>query len=130
MTHDPLADLSRREREIMDVLYRLGDGTAAEIRDALDTDATYSAVRSALRVLREKQAVAVQHQGKRYVYRPTERAEQVRESAVRHLVATFFEGSEAEAMNTLLRVSERRLDAETLDDLRARIDAARRQANS
>jgi predicted transcriptional regulator len=85
--------LSRRERQIMDVIYKLGKATAAEIHDRLPAQPTYSTVRAKLRVLEEKGFVRHEEQGPRYVFIPTTPHDKASRSALRHLVDTFFAGS-------------------------------------
>src|SRR3954468_2863456 len=94
--------LTKREREIMDVLYKCGRATAAEIRERLDGRPTDSTVRTQLRVLEGKGHVRHEEQGLRYVYMPTVPRHSARRSALRHLVDTFFDGSSAKAVAALL----------------------------
>lgn len=98
--------LSRREREVMDILYRLGEATVAEVMEALADPPTYSAVRSTLRILEEKGHVTHREDGPRYVYAPFEGREKARRAALDHLVDTFFEGSAEQVLATLLRRSD------------------------
>lgn len=95
--------LSRREREVMDVLYRRGEATAGEVLDELPEPPTYSAVRSILRILRSKGHVNYRADGARYVYAPAVAQDRASRAAVDHLVKTFFSGSAARAMAALLR---------------------------
>lgn len=92
-----------REREIMEALFRLGSGTVAEIRDALPDDASYSTVRKMLSLLEEKGRVRHREDGLRYVYEPALRPEAARRSALKHLLNTFFGGSESELLLALTR---------------------------
>lgn len=119
--------LSRRERQIMDVLFRLGRATAAEIRENMDDAPSYSAVRAQLRTLEEKGHLKHEEDGPRYVYVPRLRPDQARRSALRHLVDTFFGGSAGEAASALLDTHSARLSAAELDRLSAWIDQARRE---
>src|SRR5689334_14885608 len=105
MPRDQHRNLSRRERQIMDLLYRRGRATAAEIHAALPDAPTYSAVRAKLRVLEEKGHVRHQEEALRYVYLPIVGRETARRSALRHLVSTFFEGSVEHAVAALLDIS-------------------------
>lgn len=98
--------LSKRERQIMDALYRLQEGSAAEVLEALESPPSYSAVRAKLRILEEKGYVSHRHQGRRYLYRPRVSHETARDSAISHLVRTFFGGSVESAVSALLRRSE------------------------
>jgi BlaI family transcriptional regulator, penicillinase repressor len=117
--------LSRRERQIMDILYRRGRATAAEIHEALPDRPSYSAVRAKLRVLEEKGHVRHEEEALRYVYLPTVRRETARRSAVRHLVTTFFSGSVEEAVAALLESSSARLPGDELDRIAEMIAQAR-----
>jgi predicted transcriptional regulator len=119
--------LSRRERQIMDVLYRLGKGTAAEVHEAIPDPPSYSAVRAMLRILEEKQHIRHEAQDLRYVFMPVIPREKARRSAVRHLLETFFEGCPDEAVATLLDISARNLSAEELDRLAALVEKARKE---
>lgn len=117
--------LSRRERQIMDVLYRLGRATAAEILENIPDPPGYSAVRAMLRVLEEKKHIRHEEKDLRYVYLPVVTRDKARRSAVRHLLDTFFEGSPEQAVATLLDVSGRALSSEEFDRLSALIEKAR-----
>jgi predicted transcriptional regulator len=96
------ASLSRRERQIMDILYRRGRATAAEVMDALTGDPNYSTVRTQLRVLEDKGQVRHEEEGLRYVYSPAVPRRTARKSALRHLVDTFFDGSAEQVVGALL----------------------------
>lgn len=107
------AALTRRERQIMDVLYRLGRATAAEIMERLPGGPSYSTVRTQLRVLEAKGHVRHEEHGLRYVYAPTVPRHSARRSALKHLVETFFDGSSAKVVAALLGGEATRLsDAE------------------
>src|SRR6266550_5190767 len=95
MAGDTHATLSRRERQIMDVLYRRGRATAADVMEALPGDPHSSTVRTQLRVLEEKGHVRHEEEGLRYVYMPAVARHAARKSALRHVIDTFFDGSEA-----------------------------------
>ncbi len=125
MEHSAPIPLSRRERQIMDILYRRGEATAAEVQDDLADPPTYSAVRAALRVLGEKGRVQHRVEGKRYVYRPTTPRHQARSTALRHLVRTFFNGSTEQVVNALLE--DVHPSAEELGRLAKLIEKARRE---
>jgi predicted transcriptional regulator len=114
----PLAHkLSRRERQIMDLLFQQGAATAAEVRDGIPDAPSYSAVRALLRTLEEKGFVSHREDGPRYVYAPTLARDAARRSALRHLVQTFFDGSASQAMAALMDLSDRTLSREELDRL-------------
>jgi predicted transcriptional regulator len=119
--------LSRRERQIMDILYRRKTATAGEIHQALPDPPSYSAVRATLRILEEKGHVHHKPGSLPYLYSPTVAPDQARSSAIRHLLDTFFDGSIEQAVSTLIAESEGTLTAGELDRLRKLIDEARRQ---
>jgi BlaI family penicillinase repressor len=104
--------LTKRERQIMDVLYRLGRATAGDIMDALPGSPSNSTVRTQLRVLETKGLVRHQEQGLRYVYTPTVPRHSARKSALKHLVDTFFDGSSAKVVAALLGGEAKVSDAE------------------
>jgi predicted transcriptional regulator len=120
---EPVA-LSRRERQIMDVVYRLGQATAAEITRDLPEAPTYTTVRGLLRVLVEKGHLQIESDGSRYVYYPSVSREDEGVTVLGHVVRTFFQGSMAQAMAALLDSSESLSEAE-LARLRAVIERAR-----
>jgi predicted transcriptional regulator len=109
--------LSRREREVMDVLYRLGEATVAEVMEQLADPPTYSAVRSTLRILEDKGHIAHREDGPRYVYAPAVGREKARRAALDHLVDTFFEGSAEQALATLLRRSDLEMSESQIERL-------------
>jgi BlaI family transcriptional regulator, penicillinase repressor len=105
--------LSRRERQVMDILFRQGEATVAEVMADLPDPPTYSAVRSILRILVGKSLVTHREDGPRYVYLPAVSPNRARDEALLHVVRTFFEGSAEQAVTALLRMSDTRLgDAE------------------
>ena len=106
MTKPSNPQLSRREREVMDVLYRLGEATVAEVMEELVDPPTYSAVRSVVRILENKGHIAHREDGPRYVYAPAVKREKARRAALDQLVDTFFEGSSEQALVALLRRSD------------------------
>ena len=119
--------LSRRERQILDILFRRGRATAAEVHTDLADRPSYSAVRAHLRTLEEKGHVKHEAEALRYVYSPTTQPGRARKSALRHLVATFFNGSPANAAAALLDQSATQLSGEELDHLSALIEKARKE---
>jgi predicted transcriptional regulator len=123
----PFDDLSRRERQIMDVLYRRRKATAAGIRQDMPEAPSYSAVRTLLRILEEKGFVEHSEDGPRYVYQPTAPLRTARREAARRLLDTFFEGSVPHAVATLLDVSTANLSDAELDELESRIEKARKE---
>jgi predicted transcriptional regulator len=122
-----LLDLSRRERQIIDALFKLGRASAAEVRTELPEAPSYSAVRALLRILEEKGHVRHEQDGPRYVYVPTFARESARKSALRHLVQTFFEGSTTQAMSALLDSSSSKLSDADLDRLEKMLEQARQR---
>jgi predicted transcriptional regulator len=119
--------LSRREREILDILYRKGKATVAEVLDEISDPITYSAVRSTLRILVEKGHAAHKEEGKKYVYMPIEPRTTAARSALDQVVHTFFSGNFADAVKAFLN-SDKPLAQDELDDMARMIDAARRTA--
>jgi predicted transcriptional regulator len=115
--------LSRRERQIMDIVYRRGHATAAEVLDDLPDPPTYSAVRAALRLLEEKGELTHDVDGKRFVFRPTTPRSRARTTALRHLLRTFFNGSTEQVVNALLE--DARPSPAELERLAAAIEQAR-----
>ncbi len=122
-----LENLSRRERQIMDVLYRNGQASVAEVRKEMVDAPSYSAVRAFLRILEEKGCVEHDEEGPRYVYKPTAPLRTARRMAARRLLETFFEGSVPQAVVTLLDVSTKNLSEEDLDKLQQRIERAKKE---
>ncbi len=118
--------LTKRERLIMDLLYRLGRATAAEIRASLSGQPSDSTVRTQLRVLEEKGHVRHEEHGLRFVYMPTVPRHTARKSALNHLVDTFFDGSHAKVVATLLGGDASRLSDEELDHIARLIAEARK----
>ncbi len=118
--------LSRRERQIMDVLYQRQRASAAEIRESLASPPSYSAVRALLRILEEKGHIRHAEKDLRYVYFPTVSRRRVRRAALRHLVETFFDGSAAQTVATLLDPSTARMSESELDRISELIAKARR----
>jgi BlaI family transcriptional regulator, penicillinase repressor len=121
------AVLSRRERQIIDILYRRGRATAAEVMEDLPGDSSYSTVRTQLRVLEEKGHVRHEQDGQRYVYSPAVPRGTVRRSALKHLVETFYEGSVEQAVAALLGGEGSRLTDEQLDRIEDLIRKARKE---
>jgi predicted transcriptional regulator len=125
MSDSPHRDLSRRERQIMDAVYLLGEATASEIRERIPEPPSYSAVRSHLRILEEKGHLAHRQEGQRYVFRPTVSRSDARTDALKGLLNTFFEGSREEMVATLL--DDKKLSKDELARLAQLIDSARQE---
>ena len=121
------SQLSRRERQIMDIIYQSGQATAAEVLERLPDPPSYSAVRAMLRVLEDKGHLRHEEQGPRYVYLPTLPRDKARTSALKQLVKTFFEGSTEQAVAALLGMSAPQLSDEELDRLAKLIEQARKE---
>ena len=119
--------LSRRERQIIDVLYRRGRATAAEVMADLPGDPSYSTVRTQLRVLEAKGHVRHEDDGQRYVYSPAIARSTVRRSALKHLVETFFDGSVEQTMAALLGGDAARLSDDELERIAELIAKARKE---
>ena len=119
-------DLSRRERQILDILYQRGQATAADVQNGLPEPPSYSAVRALLRILEEKGHVRHQQDGPRYVYVPTVARDNAKRSALRHVLQTFFDGSAEQAISALLDESSSNLSSAELDRLARLIDSARK----
>ena len=126
MTATRHAVLTKRERQIMDLLYRMGKATAAEIRESLTGQTSDSTVRTQLRVLEDKGHVRHEEQGLRFVYMPTVPRHAARKSALNHLVDTFFDGSHAKVVTTLLGSDTARLTDDDLDRIAELIASARK----
>jgi predicted transcriptional regulator len=120
------AELSRRERQIIDILYTQGRATAAEVQTALPDPPSYSAVRAMLRILEEKGHVRHEQDGPRYVYLPTIARDNAKRSALRHMLRTFFDGSAEQAISALLDDASTKLSDAELDRLSRLISQARR----
>lgn len=119
--------LSRRERQIMDVLYRRGHATAAEIHQDMPNRPSYSAVRAMLRTLEEKGHLRHEEQGPRYLYKPIVSRDKAKRSALRHLLETFFEGSAEQAVAALVEGSAAKLSPAELDRISRLIEEAKRK---
>ncbi len=119
--------LSRRERQIMDVLHQQGRASAAEVLAGLPEAPSYSAVRALLRILEEKGHIKHLRDGARYVYQPRASRETARRSALKRVVATFFQGSVAQTVAALLETTDTRLSDAELHELQQTIEQARKE---
>ncbi len=119
--------LSRRERQIMEILYRSGKASAAEVRAGMEDAPSYSAVRAMLRVLEEKGQVRHQEEGLKYVFTPVVGREKAKRSAVKSLLDTFFSDAPEQVVAALLDVSPRKLTAEELERMSEMIERAKRE---
>jgi BlaI family transcriptional regulator, penicillinase repressor len=123
------ANLSRRERQIMEIVYRKGSATAADVQTELPDAPTYSAVRALLRILEEKGHLRHRQEGPRYVYSATVGRDRARRSALQRVVGTFFAGSVTEAVAALLDLEPGTLDDDELERLSALVAEARQKGN-
>ena len=123
---DPGA-LSRRERQILDILIESGKASASEVRAAMPDAPSYSAVRTLLRVMEEKGHVRHRAEGLRYVYMPTLGREKAKRGAMRHVLKTYFNGSPEQIVAALLDVASTDLTAEELDRMAAMIEKAKKE---
>jgi BlaI family penicillinase repressor len=119
--------LTRREREIMDIVYRLERATAQEVLDHMEDAPSYSAVRALLRLLEERGHVKHQQDGPRYVYVPAVARSEARRSALAHVVSTFFEGSVEQAVATLVESSRSKLSDDELNRIAKLIQKAKKE---
>jgi BlaI family transcriptional regulator, penicillinase repressor len=118
-------NVSRRERQLLEILYRRGEATAAEVQEELNDGSTYSAVRGMLRVLTEKEMVSVRAEGVRYIFKPSTPRDEAAKSAVHGVVDTFFSGRVSDLVSTLLSEQDQSLDDSELDRLSRMIEAAK-----
>ncbi len=123
----PAASLSRRERQIMDILYQHGKSSATAVREAMPDAPGYSAVRAMLRVLEDKGHVRHQAEGLKYVYLPTVTRDKAKRSAVKHLLDTFFHNSPEQVVAALLDVSSTRMTRQELDRMTEMIEKAKKE---
>ncbi len=119
--------LSRRERQILEILYQRGKAAASEVREAMEDAPSYSAVRTLLGVLEEKGHIKHRAEGLRYVYTPVIGREKAKRTAVKHLLDTYFNGSPEQIVAALLDVSSTKLTREELDRMTEMIEKAKRE---
>ena len=119
--------LSRREREMMNIIFAHGQATATEVMEGMADPPSYSAVRATLRILEQKGHLRHQHDGTRYVYLPTVNREKVRLSALDQLLTTFFDGSAANVVATLIEKQRGKMTPDELDRLSHLIEQARKE---
>ena len=129
MKKRPQAVLTRRERQIMDILYRRGRATAAEVMNELSGNPNYSTVRTQLRVLEDKGHLRHEEHGLRYVYIPEVPRHEVRKPALKHLVNTFFDGSVEKVVQALLGGEGSHLSKEELDRIAELVARARKEGS-
>lgn len=114
--------LARRERQVMDILYRKGEATAQEVLDEMVDPPTYSAVRALLATMMEKGLVAFRKDSRRYVYRPAVPEKKAKRSALKQLLSTFFEGRPEKLVAALLDPKDQQLSAEEIEKIRKLIE--------
>ena len=122
-----MAGLSRRERQILDILYRRGKASASEVLEAMDDAPSNSAVRTLLRVLEEKGHVRRKAEGLKYVYAPAIARDKAKRTAVKHILDTYFNGSPEQIVAALLDVSSTQLTREELDRMTEMIEKAKQE---
>ncbi len=127
MSDDILPGLSRRERQIMEIVFMLGKATAAEILAHMPDDVSDGSLRKLVRVLESKGHLNHERRGREHVYLPTVRREQVQRQAARNLVRTFFQGSVGDAVSALLDANQGRLDDEQAAEIRRLIDETEKE---
>jgi BlaI family transcriptional regulator, penicillinase repressor len=127
MKRPPEPKLSRRERQMMDILYQRSRATAAEIHERMADPPSYSAVRAKLKVLEDKGHIRHEVQATRYIYTPVVARDRAKESALRHLLSTFFDNSAEQAVTALLELKPGGLSRDKLDKLSALIDQAKKE---
>ena len=128
MRKDLHTHLSRRERQIMDILYERENASALDIQNSLPNPPSYSAVRAMLSKLEKKEVISHKEQGAKYIYYPNTEKQEAQQSALARLLQTFFDGSPVAAVNTLLSKSQDNLSTEDLDELELLIREARERA--
>src|SRR5215831_15039294 len=126
MTKPTHFSLTKRERQIMDILYRRGRATAGDVMEDLSGNPNYSTVRAQLRVLEDKGHVTHEEEGLRYVYTPKVPRHEVRQTALKHVVDTFFEGSTQKVVAALLGTDGARVSPEELERIAELVDKARK----
>jgi len=119
--------LSRREREIMDIIYKRGQATATDVMEAMDKPPSYSAVRALLRILEEKGSLRHQQEGQKYIFLPTVTREKAKQSAMKRMLHVFFNDSTEAAVAALLDISPTKMTDEEWDRLTSLIDQAKKR---
>jgi BlaI family transcriptional regulator, penicillinase repressor len=124
---DELAGLSRRERQIMDLLFQRGKASVGEVMDGIPDPPGYSAVRTTLRTLEQKGRVSHEEDGRAYIYRPTLRRDAARKSALTHVLRTFFDNSAEQAVAALLELKGSRLSDAELERVSRMVENAKKE---
>ena len=128
MSKKSITDLTRRERQIMDVIFKKGAATAAEVREAMPEPPSYSTVRALLRILEDKGLLKHKQQGPRYLYQPTVRRDRARTSALKHLMHTFYDNSIEQVVAALMDMSGSDMSEEEYEELSRMIERARKES--
>ncbi|MCG8604110.1 BlaI/MecI/CopY family transcriptional regulator [bacterium] len=119
--------LSRRESQILDIIYRLGEGSVSDVLKQIPDPPAYNSVRVILTILENKGYLSHRQEGQKYIYSPTELLDNAKKSALKHLVSTFFEGSAPKAVSTLLDMSAANLSEAELNELAQMIEQAKKE---
>jgi len=127
MARKLLTDFSRRERQIMDIIYSKGSATGAEVREAIPDPPSYSSVRALLKVLEEKGFLRHKQQGPRYVFTPTVKRDRAKTTALKHVMQTFFDNSTEDVVAALMDISGTELSDDEYRRLNSLIEQARRK---
>lgn len=127
MKNKLITHLSRRERQIMDIIYQKGEATVAEVRKLLLDPPSYSSVRALLSVLEKKEFVKHKERGRRYIYYPTVALDRVKRSALKHLMETFFDDSAERVMAALLNIRGTSLSEKELERMARLIEEAKKE---
>jgi predicted transcriptional regulator len=128
MDKKSIADLSRRERQIMDVIFKKRAATVAEVREAMPDPPSYSSVRALLRILEDKGLLKHKRQGPRYLYQPTVRRDRARTSALKHLMHTFYDNSIEQVVAALMDMSGSDMTEEEYEKLSRMIERAKKES--
>ena len=126
MKKRPITQLSRRERQIMDILYKLGSGSVSDVREALPDPPSYSSVRALLGILKDKGYVSYKKQGRGYMYKPKVSRSDASRTMLKHVVQTFFDDSIENVVATLMNISGEDLSDEEYDRLKRLIEQKRK----
>ncbi len=124
MGKKPTTELSKRERQIMDVIYRLGEATAAQVRENLSEEVGDASVRKLIRIVEQKGHLKHRREGRQYIYLPTTPKTVAEKQALRHVLKTFFEDSAPKAVSTLLDIAGKRLSKDDIAEIESLIKAA------
>ncbi len=121
------SELSKRERQIMEIIHRLGEASVQEVVDNLSDDPSYNTIRVSIYNLKNKGYLQQREEGKKHIYQPSVEAEQAEQSALKHVVKTYFGGSTPKVVSTLLNLDSNKISEAELDELAYLIEAARQK---